>query len=530
MTISRGASSATAIRALLLGPLLAIVCLALVAGPAPARSLAFSRPFTLGRTGGVLTNTNQRPINDFSIGPPGSSEGPSAAANDRGDLIVAWLGLARHNREIIQIAFRPAHRRFTRARTIFAAKGGRGSPRAAIGDPKVAIDGAGNALVVFTEFTLGRHGREKAAVVEAVYRLARGRLRGAQTLSPAGTENEAPAVAMAASGEAVVVFQRDLPSSHPFLDVKDYEGPALPDVVMAAVRAPGRPFGPAAAISPPAARQSESLSAVPLTPSVVIASSGEAIAAWSRAEHASVAIETSTRPPGGAFGPPSPIGIGDGSQPAVLAGDPSGDAVLAWASPDPASDGGLDASYRQAGQPFSTPQVLEHNLDFNGFDTESSFSATVDDRGTAAVLADVKEICDSGGGGLYVSRHPAGGEFEPRQEVPTRSADGFQEHYPKIVAYGPDRFISAWEEDFTYYGHGPLNGVCEASSSQLNFATASATSAFGRFRLLSRLRPRLSGYQENATILSLVANPSGLVIAVLEDHSKVSVRVGGPVR
>lgn len=510
MTIFRGTSSASAVRALLLAPLLAIVCLALASGPASARTQFFSRPFTLGHPR----------VSDVYASAEVGGYRTSAAADDRGDLIVAWTAFARHNREDVQIAFRPAHGRFTTARTIFSTRGGRGSPRVAIGDPLVAIDGAGNALVVFTEFTLGRHETVKAAAVKAIYRLARGRLRGAQTLSPAGSNDEAPAVAMAASGEAVVVFQRDLPSSHPPLDSAH---PAVPDVVMAAVRAPGRPFGPATAISPSAARQTESFSVVPLAPSVVIAASGEAIAAWSRAKHASVAIETSTRPPGGAFGPASRIGTGDGYngagagetaiQPVGLADDPSGDTVLAWRSPSPRPMDDpypqLDASYRQAGKPFSTPQVLDSDVD--------AFSATVDNLGTAAVLDDrAVTSCGFEGGGLFVSRHPAGGEFGPAQEI---SANGV---FPEIVAYGPDRFISTWQDISGQPDGGPSHDVCMLYNGGMFFATASATSAFGDPSLLST--------DPSASLDSLVGSPSGLLLAVFKDQSTLFAKFGGPVR
>ncbi len=515
MTIFRGTSSATAVRPLLLAPLLAIVCLALASGPASARTQFFSRPFTLGHPrmndvyGGAEVSGGYR---------------TSAAANDRGDLIVAWTAFPRHNREDVQIAFRPAHGEFTTARTIFSTRGGRRSPRVAIGDPLVAIDGAGNALVVFTEFTLGRHQTVKAAAVKAIYRLARGRLGRAQTLSPAGSNDEAPAVAMAASGEAVVVFQRDLPSSHSPLNSLDY--PPVPDLVMAAVRAPGRRFGPATAISPPSTRQTESFFVVPLAPSVVITASGEAIAAWSRVKHDSVAIETSTRPPGGAFGPASRIGTGDGYngaggsdfiaiQPVGLADDPSGDTVLAWRSPSPSpmyDYPQLDASYRQAGKPFSTPQVLDPAVD--------TFSVAVDNLGTAAVLedhADQDPAGCGGGGGLSVSRHPAGGEFGPAEELLANGGP-----FPGIVAYGPDRFISTWQDVYGQPDGGPSHDQCMLSYGDLSFATGSATSAFGEPSLLST--------NPSAGLTSLVGTPSGLLLAVFNDRSTFFAKFGGPVR
>lgn len=475
-----------------LGALLGIVYLAVVAGPASARAHVFSKPFSLGHSGGIF------------------GEGPGAAADRRGDVILAWVGDGRHGRQDIQIVFRRAPGKFTRARTIFTTNGGLGS----LDVPRVAIDGAGNALVAFTEFTLDRQGRERAAVVKAVYRTARGRLSPAQTVSPPKTNGETPAVAMASSGQAVVVFQRDRPF-HPL----PYGGEgqvAPPDAVMAAARAPGHPFGPATAISAPAARAQP---AVDLTPRVTMTSSGEAIAAWSRAEHGSVAIETSVRPPGGAFGPPALIGIGDDIQPVVLAGDPSGDTVLVWTS-GPRDRPQLDASYRQAGTPFSTRQVLDSSFDFEGtsfVNDVQDLSATVDARGTAAVVWLQSDPGACNGGTLLVSRHPAGGEFSAGQKMrnPRASDDGNPygatgpsvSLEPSVAAFGANRFITVWQQMFA---DAYPDGAC-GSADLLSFATATPDSGpFGGPHLLDRFKGDFYN-------LSLVASPSGLVLAYWQE-------------
>ncbi len=359
----------------------------------------------------------------------------------------------------------------------------------------MAIDGAGNAVVVFAD----------SSSIRVVYRTARGHLGKVRTLSPRGTVAEAPAVAMAPSGEAVVVFQRDLPSRAPLL---------APAVVMAAMRTPGHPFAPATTVSSPSAHQA--LNPAPLTPSVTMASSGEAIAAWSRADQAQagdelphVAIEMSTRPPGGAFGPAQPIDTGDGNdgnQPVVLAGDLRGDTVLGWSNfvlGD--SRYQLDASYRRAGGSFSSPQALDPY-----FGTD--LSATVDSSGTAAVAWLTGAAPD-----LNVSRHALSGDFGSPQRIsaPHRGRCACD---ASVVAFGPDRFMTAFQET----GSSLVTQINQAPSGYgLADATASSLSGFGRAHRFAR-----PGY---AYFPSLVGSPSGLVLAVWEvnnSQATVTVRAG----
>lgn len=450
---------------LALGSVLALGCLGFVVDAASGRTPGFSKPFSLGHADGGV--------------------GPDAAIDDRGDMIVAWAGSARGGGEGIRIAFRSAHGRFSRARTIFTT-------HHTVDDLGVAIDGGGNALVVFTDSTLDRNGSQVAASVRVIYRAARGGLGKTQTLSPPGSDAQAPAVAMAGSGEAVVVFQRDLQSlrRHP------YPNP----VVMAALRAPGHRFAPASLISPPGA----------FFPSVTMAAGGEAVAAWQRGEHSP--LQTSVRPPGGAFEPAQPIGSGS-DYPPMLAGDRRGDAVLAWSNIDSSGlNTPLSASYRQAGGSFSSPQVIEPDLSGAG-----EFSVAIDPLGVAAVARLATDPNDCSGGILRISRGQRGGGFTLPQQVWRAASD------PNVAAYGSGRFMTSFQEIQANPDSGPDHSTCGTAGEGLADATASTAAAFGPAHRFARPAYAYSP--------SLVASPSGLVLAAWEvlDSTQTIVTVRASV-
>ena len=372
----------------------------------------------------------------------------TAAINSDRQWTAAWIAPSGR---AIRMATRGGRGGVLNAtRTVYTA-----SPDHYLGGLHAGMDLRGDVLVAFTEVTLNSHGTVTGSVINL---LARGPGRYArarvQTVSPRYSEQ--PAIAVAPSGEAVVVFQHDQPVTHPGpppLGQLPFNG-QQPDDVMAATRPAGGSFGAPVVISAPTVYEPQAPAGIepPLAPQVTIADDGEVIAAWARTVDSSgtQAIEAGVRPAGEAFGAPAQLATGT-FLPPQLAADASGDATVAWNSYR-ATNGqstGLQASARQAGGPFGPAQaVAPYVLDAGSPDP--GFSLAVDAAGTTRMVwGSASNACI--GGGLRFATRPRDGTFSTpapvrRPHFAHKRGLSPSSTYPNVVALGPRGFLTTWFE------------------------------------------------------------------------------------
>lgn len=240
---------------------------------------------------------------------------PQIAMNAAGDAVVAWEHLVGQTMAV-QAVVRPAGGTFSAPVDLSAA--GLSGPL-----PRVAIDGAGNATVVWTQ--AGPAG----TTVQVATRPAGGSWAPAADLSPADDAGSGR-VATNGSGETIAVWtQADAANN---------------TIVQASVRPVGGAFEAPADLSA-AGRDA-------VDPHVAIDAAGHAVAVWSRFDGSTRVVQTASRPAGGAFGTPAGLSLagGDARDPSVVA-NPAGDIVAAWQRSDGA-DTIVQAAVHRAGTGF----------------------------------------------------------------------------------------------------------------------------------------------------------------------------------
>jgi hypothetical protein len=253
-------------------------------------------------------------------GASGNAESPTVAVDPAGDAVAAWkLRLA--GSEAIETSYKPAG-------------GAWGAPEAVefgaavVETPAVAIDEAGDAVLVWRQGVGGNH------VILAATMPAGGSWAAPVAISSSALNAEAPDVAMSPSGTAAAVWQ----SSSGATSV--IETNTLPL---------GGSWTGEEAISAPAT--------VTEPPHVEVDASGDFFAIWSRSGTGLVA-EVAARPAGGGWQAPEQI-----STPALeahapqLVVDSAGDAVAAWYRFD-GSVGSVEGTNRVAGGPWTAPVRL----------------------------------------------------------------------------------------------------------------------------------------------------------------------------
>jgi hypothetical protein len=275
----------------------------------------------------LVAQAGERPVGgswgapiDLS-GSSGNAESPTLAVDPAGDAIVAWkLHLA--GSEAIEVSYKPAGGSWQAPEAIeFGA--------AVVETPAVAIDDAGDAVLIWRQGVGGNH------VILASSRPAGGSWASPLAISSSALNAEAPDVAMSASGTAIAVWQ----SSSGATSV--VESNALP--------LGGSWTGEEAISAPATVTEPPHVVADPAT--------GDFTAIWSRSGTGLVA-EVASRPAGGGWGTPEQI-----STPAleahapVVAVDSAGDAIAAWYRFD-GSVGSVEGVERAAGGPWASPARL----------------------------------------------------------------------------------------------------------------------------------------------------------------------------
>lgn len=221
---------------------------------------------------------------------------PAVALAADGEAAIAWYRQQPMPSALyeIDVAVRPPGGEFGRPVTLSDAD--------PFGDaPQVAIDAAGNAIVVWRQFDGG--GR----VVQAAVRPADGEFGRPVTLSAPGENTTAPSLATDATGRTTVVWSgRDAPG----------------DVVWATTLAPDGQFGRAVTLSDPAGGAD--------APHVASAG-GAATVVWTQVVDGERRVEAAVRPAGGEFGSAVALSLPGGAAEAPrVAMRAAGDALAVW--------------------------------------------------------------------------------------------------------------------------------------------------------------------------------------------------------
>lgn len=242
------------------------------------------------------------------------------AVNAAGDVVAAWKQRLAGS-EAIETAYRPAG-------GVWEAPVAVEFGSAVVETPAVAIDEAGDAVVIWRQGVGGNH------VILAASRPAGGSWGSPIATSSSALNAEAPDVAMSPSGTAVAVWQSSSGAT---------------SVVESNILPLAGSWAGESAISAPAT--------VTEPPHVVADAAGDFAAIWSRSGTGLVA-EVASMPAGGSWGAPEQV-----STPALeahapqLAIDSAGDAVAAWYRFD-GSVGSVEGTNRVAGGPWTSPVRL----------------------------------------------------------------------------------------------------------------------------------------------------------------------------
>ena len=261
-----------------------------------------------------------------------------------------------------------------------------------------------------------------------------------QDLSSPGKNAIDPRVAMADSGETIVVWERE--GKDPFSNT-----------VQASTRAPGAPFSAPIDLSLPSQ-----------DPAVAMTPAGEAVVAWWHRVGEFNLLQVAFRPPGGSFSAPvevTSVKIGSSPPEIQLAVNGSGAVVLAWIvhvappptqeeeekeeTPDPES--AVAASYRAAGGGFSEPEIVSPQPSVVG-EFAASPDVAVAGNGAAIVVwtyGDAPPEPELPERATEAAVRPAGsGGFDPPKTV---SDGGGFAATPSVAMDANGNSVAVWTEE-----------------------------------------------------------------------------------
>ncbi len=272
--------------------------------------------------------------------------------------------------------------------------------------PKVAVDGAGGAIVVWTRSNGSND------VVQAALKPAGEAWGKPVTLSEAGEEASEAQVAVDGAGDAIAVWARSNGSS---------------DVVQAAVKPAGEPWGKPVTLSEAGQDASE--------PQVSVDPLGRAVAVWRRYNGSNYVVEAVEKPAGKPWGEPVTVSEAgqEASQPHVAV-DAAGEATVVWRRYN-GSDHVVQAAEAPAGEPWSKPVTLSEA----GQETYEP-QVAVDGAGNAsAVWGYYKEYLDSF---VQVVVRPVGG---PWGKPAILSEVGEEVSEPQLAVDAAGGAASVWD-------------------------------------------------------------------------------------
>ena len=252
--------------------------------------------------------------------------------------------------------------------------------------PKVAVDGAGGAIVVWTRYNGSKD------VVQAALKPAGEPWGKPVTLSEAGEETSEPQVAMDPAGDAVVVWRQ--------FNGSDY-------IVQAAVKPASEPWGKPVTLSEAGEETSE--------PQVAVDPAGDAVVVWRRFNGSDYIVQAAVKPASEPWGKPATLSEAgqEASEPQVAV-DAAGEATAVWRRYN-GSDHVIQAAEEPAGEPWSKPATLSEA----GHETYEP-QVAVDGAGNATAVwgyykARYLDSIRAGGGQAGGQDHGANRPSSPKQ-------------------------------------------------------------------------------------------------------------------
>ncbi|MCA1656146.1 MAG: hypothetical protein LC713_00230 [Actinobacteria bacterium] len=321
-----------------------------------------------------------------SLSVAGSSGRPRVALDPAGDAVVVFEhfrgGRTPAPRATVQAVVRPAGGGFSAPLDVSLP-----SEDIAL-FPDVAIDQAGDAIAVWQR-------SDGDSIIQAAVRPAGGHFSAPVDLSAPGHDSRAPHVVINAAGDAIVVWEASTPNG---------ESQSVEAVVRPAH---GNFSVPVRLSAPGGALYGED---------AALDANGHALVVWGRAPERhgfsqgnETIIQASTRPAGGSFS--TPVDLTTRSRSAIDAGpvvalDPAGEAIVAWDHRTGYFAQTIQAAVRPAGGSFSAPVVLSGRR-------EQSFDPTVafDAAGDALALWGHADRLRRTRVNMQVALRPAGGGF-----------------------------------------------------------------------------------------------------------------------
>ena len=329
-----------------------------------------------------------------------SASVPAVAMNGAGDMVAAWQRSSGTSL-FAQATVRPAGASFSAPLTLGPAG------LASFGTPQAAIDGAGNAIVVWQRpdgFTLN-------TIVQAAIRPAGGSFGEPITLSANGTVSVHPRIAMNAAGNAIVAWEH------------------LADqtvVMQATVRPAGGSFAAPVDVS------AAGLQGQP--PGVAIDDAGDAIVVWRQTTAAGSLAQAASRPAGGLFSPPADLSATGQVSGAQVRTNGAGETAVVWTHVDAANNTIVQASTRPPGGAFSVPV----DLSVAGRDAIDP-QVALDAAGNALA---VWSRSDGSTRVVQATTRPAGGSFTAPVDVSTA---GGEARAPRVALNPGGDAVVAWQ-------------------------------------------------------------------------------------
>ena len=321
---------------------------------------------------------------------------PAVAMNGAGDAVAAWQR-ASGTGFVAQASLRDAGTNFSTP----LALGPAGFE--VLGTPHAAIDGAGNAIVVWQQFD----GTGTNTVVQAAIRPAGGAFGAPLALSAPGAAAVHPRVAMNAAGDAIVVWERAL-------------------VVQAAVRPAGAGFSAPVDVSAAGLMS-------PL-PRAALDGAGNATVVWTQAGPAGTTVQVATRPAGGAFSAAVDLSPPGNASSGQVAANGAGEAVAVWTHADAASNTIVQASTRPPGGEFSAPAGLSV-AGQNAIDPHVAIDAAGDALAIWSRFDGSTRVVQS-------ATRPAGAAFGAPADL---SLAGAEARDPTVSANTAGDLVAAWQ-------------------------------------------------------------------------------------
>jgi hypothetical protein len=299
-----------------------------------------------------------------------------------------------------------------------------------VGQPRIAVDGQGDAIAVWHSEDGKLEGGVSSYEVRTAFRPAGGAWQTPERLSPYGQSAEEVDVAFDAHGDAFAVWGA-YSSSVP-------EGDAHFSI-QAAFRPAGGAWQAPVDLSPVEAPGS-------VHPSLAVDVQGDAIVTWNRAEGpGGGSVQEAFRPAGGVWQAPVDVtqgnAWGDYSQ---VAFDRQGDVLAMWQDP-------LQSAFMPAGGTWQPPSIVGYELV-----ARPGSDLAVDGRGDAVA------VWDSWTEGFLSHRvvqaafRPAGGEWQV--PVDLSEEDPLEEPYePRVAIDEQGDAVVVWSS-----GYGESGGVMSA--------------------------------------------------------------------